>query len=155
MPLCEKCPLAKSCKMAGKQEVLAYPVKKKKKARKIEEKTIFLLEYQGKYLLQKRPDKGLLAGLWEFPSQEGKLSLEEVKKQLHAMHAKAETIDMLGSAKHIFSHIEWHMLGYRICFDTIEQDFLEDFTAVTKEQIETEYSIPSAFAAYLSCIGAK
>ena len=71
------------------------------------------------------------------------------------MHAKAETIDMLGSAKHIFSHIEWHMLGYRICFDTIEQDFLEDFTAVTKEQIETEYSIPSAFAAYLSYIGSK
>lgn len=154
-PLCEKCPIAKSCKMAGKEEVLAYPVKKKKKTRKIEEKTIFLLEYQGKYLLQKRPDKGLLAGLWEFPSQEGKLSLEEVKKQLHAMHAKAETIDMLGSAKHIFSHIEWHMLGYRICFDTIEQDFLEDFTAVTKEQIETEYSIPSAFAAYLSYIGSK
>lgn len=155
MPHCERCPLSDYCRMAGKQEVLKYPVKTKKKPRRIEEKTVFILEYQGKYLLQKRPPKGLLASLWEFPSQEGKLSLEEVKKQLKQMKATVSQIELLGNGKHIFSHIEWHMLGYLIRFEKVDENFLKEFTLVTNQQIKEEYSIPSAFAVYLDQIMEK
>lgn len=155
MPRCSECPLALFCKMAGREEVTKYPFKTKKKPRKIEDKTVFVLKYQGKYLLQKRPPKGLLASLWEFPSQEGKLSIDEVKCQLDQMKATVSQIELLGTGKHIFSHIEWHMLGYLIHFDQIDENFLKEFTLVTEQQMKEEYSIPSAFATYLDQIVKK
>ena len=52
-------------------------LKKKAKARRIEEKTVFLLKDGEKIAIHKRPASGLLAGLYEFPNTKGKLTQEE------------------------------------------------------------------------------
>ena len=69
-PKCNECPLQELCRahLVGDEESL--PVKTKAKKRKIEQRTVFLLVCDGKIALRKRPEKGLLAGLWELPSQE-------------------------------------------------------------------------------------
>ena len=79
-PLCSECPLREFCTAYKEDSWSLYPVKPPKKKRKIEDKTIILLEYQGTYLIQKRPPKGLLAGLWEFPSEEGFVSPEKLQE---------------------------------------------------------------------------
>ena len=111
-PKCEICPARTVCEAYknGLTEVL--PVRAKKKSRRVEERTVLLLFQGGKVALRKRPDTGLLAGLWEFPSILGNLDESGVSLALAQMGLSAESIAPAGSAKHIFTHIEWDMKGY-------------------------------------------
>ena len=94
----------------GLTEVL--PVRAKKKSRRVEERTVLLLFQGGKVALRKRPDTGLLAGLWEYPNLPESLDEAGVSLALAQMGLSAESIAPAGSAKHIFTHIEWDMKGY-------------------------------------------
>ena len=111
-PKCEICPARMMCEAYknGLTEIL--PVRAKKKARKIEERTVLLLFQNGKAALRKRADTGLLASLWEFPSVLGNLDEAGVSLALAQMGLSAQTVEPTGSAKHIFTHIEWDMKGY-------------------------------------------
>ena len=111
-PKCEICPARMMCEAYknGLTEVL--PVRAKKKARKIEERTVLLLFQNGKAALRKRADTGLLASLWEFPSVLGNLDEAGVSLALAQMGLLAQAVEPAGSAKHIFTHIEWDMKGY-------------------------------------------
>lgn len=111
-PKCEICPAHTVCEAYknGLTEVL--PVRAKKKSRRVEERTVLLLFQGRKVALRKRPDSGLLASLWEFPSILGNLDESGVSLALAQMGLSAESIAPAGSAKHIFTHIEWDMKGY-------------------------------------------
>lgn len=144
-PLCEKCPLAATCgaKKAGAQEEL--PIKPEKKGRRIEKRTILILEKEGKIAIRKRPEKGLLAGLWEFPSWEGYVSQKKMKEEFP--NAKIKPLE---AGKHIFSHVEWHMKGYRVSIEEALPSQLEnDLLWVKKQELHDIYSIPVAFHSFL------
>ncbi len=81
-PHCEQCPLAVICKAREEGTVLSYPRKEAKKARTAEEKTVLVIRDEGRVALRKRPAKGLLAGMYEFPCLPGKISEREVIKYL-------------------------------------------------------------------------
>lgn len=149
-PLCEGCPLKTFCRAERQKNWHKYPVKPAKKPRRQEERTVLLLEYQGKYLIQKRPARGLLAGLWEFPAQEGKLSLLQLRKLLQQWEVTGEEIELLGKGEHLFSHVEWHMLGYLVHLSHLPEipGSQEDAVWATAEELEESYSIPSAFRCY-------
>ncbi len=149
-PLCGKCPVSVWCAAWEKGVSDAYPVKAKKKPRRQEGKTVFLLEYQGKYLIRKRPQKGLLAGLWEFPSQEGRLLPGELKPFLDKWGIGWEQVEPLGDARHIFTHLEWHMLGYLIHLKTLPLGLSDGMVLSSASQLQGRYSIPSAYSAYLN-----
>ena len=148
-PLCEQCPLKTWCVARQKGNYMEFPVKPEKKPRKRQNRTILLLEYQGKYMLQKRPKKGLLAGLWEFPAQEEFLSPEELSHLLTEWDSAAGEVELLGTGKHIFSHVEWHMLGYLVHLKEIPKGLeQEECIWATVQEMESSYSIPSAFQCY-------
>lgn len=111
-PKCEICPARTVCEAYknGLTEVL--PVRAKKKSRRVEERTVLLLFQGGKVALRKRPDTGLLAGLWEYPNLPKSLDEAGALLALAQMGLSAESIAPAGSAKHIFTHIEWDMKGY-------------------------------------------
>ena len=111
-PKCEICPARTVCEAYknGLTEVL--PVRAKKKARKIEERTVLLLFQGGKVALRKRPDTGLLAGLWEYPNLPESLDEAGALLALAQLGLSAKSIAPAGGAKHIFTHIEWDMKGY-------------------------------------------
>lgn len=188
-PLCEKCPWENVCQAHKMGRETEFPVKSRKKARKIEEKGVFLIEVEridkmrcGRtwdILLHKRPDSGLLPDLWEFPNIQGGYTLEkariQVEKWIRGTDYLIEEIDFLGKGKHIFSHIEWHMTGYRFRlaqregeekFDISKVGILksniiksntnsknkeeqkEIWVFVSKNEVEKNYAIPSAFECY-------
>ena len=96
------------------------------------------MEYGDKIAIRKRDDTGLLASLYEFPNLEGKLSGKEVLEQ---MKCRAVIEKELPTAKHIFSHVEWHMTAYYIrCRKTNKK-----WKWVTKESLDETYALPSAF----------
>jgi A/G-specific adenine glycosylase len=132
-PICDDCPIMHLCSAFHNGTQMAIPVKSVKKARKIEEKTILLIEKDGKYAIHKRENKGLLAGLWEFPNIEGKLSKRQVEAMLKEMGIDPFSITSLEEGKHIFSHIEWHMTGYHIKIQ-------EDSVVAETENYETKPS---------------
>ena len=135
-PLCDTCPAAAFCRAHEQGQETLYPVRTAKKERRIEQKTVLLLHCDGKYALQKRPEKGLLANMWQFPNRDGFMTEKETMDLFHT-----DSVEPLGNAKHIFTHVEWHMIGYRIeC-----KAFSPEYVWVTPEEIETLYSIPTAF----------
>ncbi len=148
-PLCEKCPISFYCKSYKNKTMQIYPVKKKETKRKIEEKTILILECNGLFAIQKRPAKGLLASMYEFYNMPNYVSEHDLKKWLEEKKIAYQHIEDLGNAKHIFSHIEWHMKGYLIkCQNKDNIDLLW----TSKEELEKKYSIPNAYLKYLKRI---
>ena len=148
-PLCESCPLSFLCKSYQHLTMLNYPNKKKIEKRKKEEKTILILEYQNKIAIQKRPETGLLASLYEFYQVEGKQTKKYIKEYLKKEKIDYIEIIPLKETKHIFSHLEWHMIGYHIiCKKLPEKDLLW----VTKEELKTKYSLPTAINSYAKAL---
>ena len=154
-PKCEMCPVAHLCEARRQGLTDEIPVRSKGKARKIEERTVLLFKDNNKIAVKKRPSRGLLAGLYEFPNVLGNLTMEEVtaySKKIGLMPIRVKELD---PAKHIFSHIEWHMTGYEILVDELEKTNEEGFLFIHPEEIEREYPIPSAFEAYTRYAGIK
>ena len=154
-PKCTECPVAHLCEARKQGMIAEIPVKSKGKARKMEDKTVLIFKDGEKLAIQKRPSKGLLAGLYEFPNQEGHLTMEEVTAYSKKIGLMPVRIMKLEDAKHIFSHIEWHMSGYEIVVDELEKTNEKAFLFIHPEEIEKKYSIPSAFEAYTRYAGIK
>ena len=135
-PLCGECPWAGFCRahLAGEEE--RYPVRSEKKARRIVEATVLVLRCGNKYALEKRPAKGLLAGLWQFPFFEG-----EAPDFGKVLAEKRE--------KHIFTHVEWRMQG-RLVQARAE---LPQYVWATADEIRRTYAVPSALKAFMDWIG--
>lgn len=160
-PKCTRCPWESFC-MARKEGLIGIiPRKAKKKPRKIEERTILIIRHGNETVIRKRPEKGLLAGLYEFPSMAGSRSEKEVLDYLESLGYRPLHIKQLEEAKHIFSHIEWRMKGYAVKVE--EVDFMKKEAGnetgenpgkrkghllVRPEEINQKYAIPSAFEAY-------
>ena len=154
-PKCEQCPVKEYCIAHAENLTAEIPVKKKAKARKIEERTILIFKDGKRIAIRKRPSKGLLAGLYEFPNVEGKLSMDEVTEYSKTIGLMPVRVQELPEAKHIFSHIEWHMTGYEVIVDELEKTNEEGFLFIHPEQIKKEYSIPSAFEKYTEYAGIR
>ncbi len=154
-PKCEVCPLAHLCEANQKGIQNELPVKKKAKERKIEKKTVFIFRDGENIAIHKRGAKGLLAGLYEFPNVEGKMSQKEAIAYSQSIGLSPLHIKALGAAKHIFSHVEWHMTGYMIRVDELEHSCKEEMIFIHPEEVEKEYPIPAAFEAYTQYVNVK
>lgn len=149
MAKCGICPLSAFCAAEKTGRIAEFPKKAPKKPRSIEEKTVLVIRNEGRVALQKRKSKGLLAGMYEFPSIEGTQSAERVIAYVKAMGMTPLRIEKLPPAKHIFTHKEWHMTGFFIRIDELENTVpYEELLFVTPLEMESGYPVPSAFDAY-------
>lgn len=145
-PKCNICPLKELC-IANLEEITEeIPIKSPKKGRKIENKTVLILRYENEIALQKRPSKGLLADLWEFPNMEGHLPSDQLKEAFNAV-----SVTPLPSSSHIFTHIEWHMIGYEV--QTCRK--ADGYTWLSVDEILEQKAVPNAFQAYINHLKSK
>lgn len=147
-PKCEECPLKELCRAYKQGVQMELPVKTKAAKRKIEERTVFIFRDGEMAAIQKRPSKGLLAGLYELPNVKGYLSTEEVIRYSKSIGLSPIRVKELGEAKHIFSHVEWRMKGYLVRVDELEKSCTEHMIFVHPEEVEKTYPIPAAFEKY-------
>lgn len=155
-PHCAACPLARLCLAHDLGQEQKFPVKSAKKKRRVEKLTVLLI-YQGKNLaLHKRPEKGLLAGLWELPNLAGHLTKAQLYEALAEQGLTKDDIaavQKLPAAKHIFSHVEWQMHGYKITLAEAASQIAEaktEFVWASPAELADTYSIPSAFQYFLN-----
>ncbi len=151
-PKCEECPWKALCLARATGRQTEFPKKAKKKPRSVEEKTILVIQDAERVALRKRPARGLLAGMYEFPSLEGHCEETEVSAYLKKIGLSPIRIRRLPPAKHVFTHKEWHMTGYLVRVDELAAkgsgQELKGFVFVEPGQPRADYPIPSAFAAY-------
>lgn len=142
-PQCALCPVAAFCLGRSRGTAEALPVKAPKKARRVQEKTVFLLLQNGKTALRRREDGGLLAGLWEFPNVDGTLAEEAAASVLDGWGLTVKGWRQRITAKHIFTHVEWRMTGYLLEASGDGGFFWADAAGLDSR------AVPSAFGAFL------
>ena len=140
-PDCEHCPCRSICLGFQHGTAEALPVKSPKKPRKQEDRTVFILSCDGRFALEKRPGKGLLAGLWQFPNVIGKLDTQNALDTVTAMGLHPREILREVEKIHIFTHIQWNMKG--IYLEVAETG--GDFQWFTEEEINLQAALPTAF----------
>ncbi len=145
-PACLKCPWQKNCYADRHRLTDTLPYRSPLKKRRIVERTLFILRSGNQFFLHKRAADGLLAGMYEFPGTDTFLTKTEAvsyaEKQFHVSILHVET---LPEARHIFSHIEWHMHAFELRIADTKK--ISNLYPVTKEEVQ-KFAIPSAFKVY-------
>lgn len=141
LPLCEQCPLRERCLALQSGDPMAFPVRTAQKPRRKEELTVFLLESEDRWALERRPENGLLAGLWQLPNVPGLLSPEQAVRQAEEWGCSPLDLTRQLERRHLFTHIEWEMRGYVLRCRANPERF---FWANQRELCEN-YALPTAF----------
>lgn len=151
---CSECPLSEHCTAYREGTVDIIPAPKQQKPRKIDRRTILIIRSDREVLVEKRPDKGLLAGLWQLPSLDGHRSEAEVLSHARELGLEVIRIETLPAAKHIFTHIEWQMIGYQLTLSALSE-IPAEMVSASLERLEADFSLPSAFSTYLPYLRKK
>lgn len=150
IPKCADCPLQSFCVANHEQRQTELPQKSPKKERRVENYTVLILRHQDTFALQKRPNHGLLAGLWEFPNCQRHRSAEEIDAWLQSFHLRPISVVPCGSATHIFTHVTWNMVGFFVeC-----ENKSEDFAWFSKEELFSTIAVPTAFRYFMQKLSA-
>lgn len=140
-PDCGNCPCREICLGFQRGSAESLPVKSPRKEKRQEDRTVFILCCDGKYALEKRPGKGLLAGLWQFPNVSGKLDTAQALIQAEAFGLRPREVFREMERKHIFTHIQWNMKGIYLEVS----DTSGPFQWFTPDEINTQAALPTAF----------
>ncbi|HOZ45929.1 MAG TPA: A/G-specific adenine glycosylase [Candidatus Hydrogenedentes bacterium] len=116
-PACETCPACGSCdaRAAGVQE--ARPVRRARRVAPHEEQVVAIIVRNGRYLLARRPPRGLLGGLWEFPAaaiapgETHTAALERAARDLLAVEIRPS--GLVATINHTYSHLRVTLHAYR------------------------------------------
>ena len=169
-PLCLTCPLFSLCKTKSD----ALPLRKEKAVRRVFEKTLLLFYDETRIAVCKRKE-GVLKGTYGFFTVEGKLSADGAAAFLQSFCSDPFRIGTPAAHKHVFSHLEWHMTAYPVFSENLAalakisaasaesrseapsslpehpnetpvgHTPFSDLVFATRESIEKDYSLPSAF----------
>lgn len=149
-PRCGECPVQHLCNGAYSGIAAQLPKKAPRKERKRANRTVFLICSADKVALRRRDDTGLLAGMWELPGVEGHLSPAQAKATLRGWGFDVKRLLSLRAAKHVFTHVEWHMVGY---YAEVSAALPEAaFAMATSKQRREQYALPSAFHSFIKVL---
>lgn len=148
-PLCASCPVKGYCLALREGRVDEIPPKQKKPEKETIQRTVLVIREAEQIWLRKRKDQGLLAGLYELPGTEQHMNEEQCDDLLKRWGFQVRSLQKLPAAHHIFTHLKWDMMGY---LALVEPGFLpppeEVWLSVTRQEIQQDISLPSAFSAY-------
>jgi len=148
-PHCDVCPMSAVCAAHGEGREADFPYKSKLAPRRIEARTVLILREGDRVALRQRPDTGLLAGLFEPICLEGHKTADEIAALCAARGVTPLRVAPLGAAKHIFSHIEWHMEGFEVILpDGVANMCPDGVFFAPREEIDRRFALPSAYRAY-------
>ena len=140
-PKCDACPCGDLCKAHAAGTAVELPVKSPKKQKRKETRTVFVLECDGCYALTKRPDSGLLAGLWQLPDTAGALELSAAVAQVDSWGLQVKDVRRQLEKKHIFTHIIWDMR----CFYMEVKTKCDKFAWFSASEIGANAALPTAY----------
>ncbi len=125
-PDCDHCPVRGFCDACRAGDAPSLPVLPPKADKRPQQLAVALIFRGGKVLVRRRPDEGLLAGLFEFPNFPGARTEAEVREGLQELGVTTGTLAPAGSARHVFTHLVWRMDGWTAdAFEASEGEFVD------------------------------
>ena len=144
-PDCDRCPLCGVCKAKKLEKQTDFPVKEPKKPRRVEEKTVLVLTCGNCLAVRKRPEKGLLAGLWELPNTEGKLEADAALAWAATLGVLPTELRKMTEKVHIFTHVQWNLRGFYLeCAEKTGP-----LTWADGSRLASDVALPTAFRMFL------
>ena len=147
-PQCAVCPLAPWCAAYRDGLTDLLPVRSAKKPRRVVDLTVLLIRDGRRTALCRRPPRGLLAGLYEYPNLPGHLTPDELLPAIRSLGLDPIRLVRVEDARHIFTHVEWHMIAYSVRVSPEIERADPRLLFVSDEDLRTNYALPSAFSAY-------
>lgn len=114
-PKCLLCPVREHCRAFDEGKERELPIKTKAKKTKAVQYAMVALHNEGRVLMEQRPDKGLLASMWQFPLIEvtKEPMPHDVEERLsETLQEVVEGAEKIISFKHVFSHLTWEVDGF-------------------------------------------
>jgi A/G-specific adenine glycosylase len=111
-PSCLICPVRQHCRAYKLGKVESFPLKQNKKAMVRVTAAAVVLQMNGKFLIERRPEGKIMGGLWEFPewklARDKKMKPAEIARQAQALAAEKfglkENLKPLGIIKRNYTH---------------------------------------------------
>lgn len=144
-PLCCSCPIHSLCQAHRNGTETEYPVRDKKKPRRIERMSVFALICGDTVAVKKREKKGLLAGLWELPNGAPCEHESDAIRLCSAYGTAPYDLIKVVERNHIFTHVEWKMTCYLMRCKVKNPQFVWADT----NQLRSEIALPTAFRQFL------
>ena len=113
-PRCDDCPIPGYCRayQTSRQEEL--PVRSPRKRQTVSRLCAALVRCEGGVLIAQRPEKGMLANLWEFPLVPKGRSKKQIAEAFRDTYGiEIESMDKTGHVRHVFTHRIWEVDVYR------------------------------------------
>lgn len=146
-PRCDKCPVQEQCRAVAERRQDQLPVRVPKTRKKTEHRMVLIAEKEGRVLLTKRPEQGVLSGLWEYPNvlAEDPEQVPQLMKEKYGFTLIPG--ESIGQAEHVFTHIRWKMQIYK---GRAEEDGTfaaprQPYIWASEEQLQKEIMLPTAF----------
>lgn len=118
-PSCDLCPWAKSCQAYASGEQLTFPVKAPKKEKPTRRGIVHWAQTQaGDILIEQRPESGLLAAMWQFPTDEWSVTQprsafgETARRASAPFDATWKRVP--GLVTHTFTHFHLELAVYQV-----------------------------------------
>lgn len=117
-PKCLICPIRSGCQSFIEGTTELIPIKKKKQKQIIKKMEVGIVKQNGALFFNRRPDSGLLSGMWSFPIIETTAGNgQDIKKKLGETFSQLSEPILIGTSRHVFSHIIWEMTIYGFNLD--------------------------------------
>lgn len=144
IPKCEGCPLRDGCLSYQNGNYYLFPVRDEKKVKEEVDMTVIIPIWEGKTLVRKRKNPGLLHNLYEFPNMLGIKNIEEVRKRALEFGKVADIWKSI-CYTHVFTHKKWKMQAYFVIFESVNcQDMFYSIS-----EVEENFALPTAFSPFL------
>jgi A/G-specific adenine glycosylase len=105
-PNCLICPLSGLCAARAEGAPERYPIKPKRSAKPKRTGRALILVMDGKVRLERRPDTGLLGGMFALPSTEWDELGGDIAALCRAEGGEADSLAQIGEVRHVFTHFE-------------------------------------------------
>jgi A/G-specific adenine glycosylase len=156
-PKCGECPAKKQCEAYVEGNTSRYPLKKKKEKVPHVQVVAAAIKKNGRYLLGKRPEGKLLAGLWEFPGgkvEPGESPEEALARELlEELDVKIKVGEFLIQVEHAYSHysVSIRLYACEIISGQPKTLYHSALKWITKKQM-ANYALPKANLKFLDLL---
>lgn len=158
-PKCMICPERDLCEALKAGTTDELPLKSKKQRQKKLQMEVGIIDMNGSLYLVKRPEKGLLSGLWSFPiiEEEKDHPGQAIQQILKPVFPNLPMSKVLGKSKHVFSHVIWNMTVYYFEIDPViaadaSEKYGDEKAAFKNREQLNAVALPTAFSKLLELL---